>query len=404
MSIYRRRPADEETDCNFSFVVQARRDEHYDVVYRPNLFAGNDPALADAMGREQGTLVVTTPTVDRLYSDALRRYLAACERSGDVSLTVLTCSESQKGMEQVLAVCERAAAAGLARRSRIVSFGGGVLMDVCGLAATLFRRGVPLVRVPTTLIGMIDAGIGVKNGINFGGKKSQLGSFTAPDACIIDPSFLSTLPRRHLRCGVAESLKIALVGSAELFDLLEVHGVDLLESSFREPADVVRRVIHLSVARMLDELDLNLFERPERFERSYARRADFDRTFSPYIEEASRHTVLHGEAVVADMVLSAQISSSLGLLDDVSLQRLLELVRRLEFPLDWSSMDPAAMYAALGSVVKHRDGKLNLVLPTGLGNSTYLYELADLSPRLIDEAIGHLARRTGSSGLRAMYD
>lgn len=398
-SIDQGRPRGEAGGADFSFVVQAQRDERYHVVYRPGLLASGDSTLAEAIRSHRATLVVTTPSVDRLYGVALRRYLAARCQPGDVSLRVITCSESQKGMEQVLAVCELAASAGLARRSHVVSFGGGVLMDICGLAATLFRRGVPLIRVPTTLIGMIDAGIGVKNGVNFNGKKSLLGSFTAPEACIIDPSFLGTVPRRHLRCGLAESVKIAVVGSRELFELLEAHGADLLESSFRGPADVVRRIIHLSVACMLDELDLNLFERPEKFELAYARRVDFGHTFSPYIEEASRHEALHGEAVAIDVALSAQISNLLGLVDDAALQRVLNLLCCLDLPCHWPGMDATALHASLGSVVKHRDGRLNLVLPTGIGQSTFIGKLADLSPVLLDEAIERLVQRATRSGV-----
>lgn len=376
-----------------AFLMRAHRDERYQVVYRSDILSVEDSTFADTLRRQRATLVVTTPSVDALYGARLRRYLAARCANADISSMVLECSESRKGMDEVLAVCERAAVAGLARRSQIVSFGGGVSMDICGLAAALFRRGIPHVRVPTTLIGMIDAGIGVKNGINFGGKKSLLGTFAAPEVSILDPSFLASLPRRHLQCGLAESVKVASVSSRELFELLEAHGRQLLGDSFRAPPETVRRVIQLSVTRMLDELQLNLFERPELFERSYARRLDFGHTFSPYIEETSSHQVLHGEAVSIDIALSGQIASHLGLLDEASVARLLALLLRLDLPIYWVGIDAKAMHTSLESIAKHRDGKLNLVLPTGIGRATFLEDLSDLSPTVLEEALRTLRER-----------
>jgi 3-dehydroquinate synthase len=318
-----------------------------------------------------------------------------------ISFLVLECSETRKSMDQVLAVCERAMEDRLARRSQMLCVGGGVASDVVGLAATLFRRGIPHINVPTTLIGMIDAGIGVKNAVNFGGCKSLLGTFSAPEVSLIDPSFLATLPRRHLQCGLAEMIKIAVMCSAELFALIEARADRLLEEDVGMPLHLAEELIELTVEWTLKELELNLFERSERFDDTYARKLDFGHTFSPHIEVASQHRVLHGEAVAIDIAVSTELAHSLGILDEPSRARVLDVLRRVGLPVYATGMDPAAMHASLKSVIRHRDGHLNLALPTGIGGATFLRALSDVSPVLLDEVWQRLSRLSLESVVQA---
>jgi 3-dehydroquinate synthetase len=377
----------------WSSPVRTSIDESYNVICQIDALSPQNLTLSNVLSADHPVLLVTTPSVERFYGDRVRQYFAANTRRGGVHFMVLSCSETRKSTEQMLAVCARAAEAGLARRSSIVCVGGGVSLDITGLAATLFRRGIPHVRVPTTLIGMTDAGIGVKNAVNYGAAKSLLGTFTAPEACIIDPTFLATLPRRHLRCGMAEILKIAVMCSAELFALVESSANHLLEGAYGMPLDIAEELIRLSVRWTLHELQLNLFERKELFEAtSYARKLDFAHTFSPHVEMVSRHRFLHGEAVAIDMAVSTELAHKLGILDDVSKARLLKTLRRLGLPVYWNAMDAAAMHASLKSIVKHRDGQLNLVLPAGIGRAAFLKDLSEVSVGLLGEVLQRLAR------------
>ena len=377
----------------WSCPVRTSLDESYQVVCQTGVLSPQDRTLANVLSADQPVLVVTTPSVDRFYGGLVRQYFAANGPPGAVSFMVLSCSEMQKSTDQVLTVCARAAEAGLARRSSIVCVGGGVSLDITGLAATLFRRGIPHVRVPTTLIGMTDAGIGVKNAVNYGASKSLLGTFTAPEACIIDPTFLGTLPRRHLQCGLAEIVKVAVMCSAELFARVESCAEDLFEGAYGIRLDMADELIRSSVHWTLNELQLNLFERKEIFETtSYARKLDFAHTFSPYVEMVSHHRFLHGEAVAIDMAVSAEIAHCLGILDDVSKARLLQTLRRLDLPVYWNGMDAGAMHASLKSIVKHRDGRLNLVLPSDIGRATFLEDVSEVSVSLLGEVLQRLAR------------
>jgi 3-dehydroquinate synthase len=124
---------------------------------------------------------------------------------------VLHCNEATKSVEQVLRVCERARQVGLDRSGLLIGIGGGICTDIVTVAASWIRRSIRYIRVPTTLVGQADAGIGIKGAVNFSQKKSYLGCFHPPRAVIITPPFLKTLPHNNLREGFAEIIKMAII-------------------------------------------------------------------------------------------------------------------------------------------------------------------------------------------------
>jgi 3-dehydroquinate synthase len=368
------------------FSSELRR-THEVTITRDLLHPGN-PALRERIG-DRRALVVLTPSVKRLYGRRVLEYFAG-EATAAVEFMVLERSEASKSLDAAVEVCERAAAAGLRRTSPIVAIGGGVCTDVCGLAAMLHRRGGPHVKVPTTLVGLIDAGIATKNAVNHLGTKSALGSFHPPEHSLLDIAFLATLPRRHVVNGMAEIIKLAVVSDAELFALLARDGVALVESRFAAPAPVGAEVVRRSVAGMLGELARNPFEVGD-----LRRRVDFGHTFSPHIEVASGHSILHGEAVALDVALSSQIARELGLLSEDDLDRVLCLMREVGLSLVWPGMSVDALWSTLRAVVEHRDGDLHLVVPTAIGACAYL-GIDAISPALLRTSAERLARRSAA--------
>ena len=119
------------------------------------------------------------------------------------------------------------------RKEPIIAIGGGVCLDVAGLAANLYRRNTPLIKIPTTVMAAVDASIGIKTAVNFHGRKNKMGTYCAPLAVFIDKTFLKTLGDRHLSNGSAEILKMACIKDAELFELLEKHSAELVTSKFQ---------------------------------------------------------------------------------------------------------------------------------------------------------------------------
>ena len=126
------------------------------------------------------------------------------------------------------------ACAGVCRRKEpIIAIGGGVCLDVAGLAANLYRRNTPLIKVPTTVMAAVDASIGIKTAVNFHGRKNKMGTYCAPLAVFIDKTFLKTLGDRHLSNGSAEILKMACIKDRDLFELLEKHSAELIQTKFQ---------------------------------------------------------------------------------------------------------------------------------------------------------------------------
>ncbi len=270
-----------------------------------DLLSSRSTVLAEVTS-DRRTMIVTTPTVARLYGEWLQ---ALVKGKDAVSVLVMEVTEATKTLAQVEAVCQQALAHGITRRGLLVAIGGGVCSDVVTLAASLIRRGVGYIRVPTTLIGQIDAGIGLKGAVNFAGKKSFLGCFHPPEQVLIDPAFLRSLPRRFLVSGMAESIKMAVGRDAALFELLELHAPELVASGFSCPGAKGHELLQRSIWSMLDELRQNPYE-----DQTYERLVDFGHTFSPAIEAALGFEIDHGEAVAIDIALSATLAHVLGLM------------------------------------------------------------------------------------------
>lgn len=336
------------------------------------------PALLE--GRQ--ALVVTTRTVSRLYGRPIEALSAMCERSQTLVLNV---NEDTKTHATVESICRAALAAELDRRSALISIGGGVCTDLTSYAASLIRRGVECIRIPTTLIGQVDAGIGVKAAVNFDGKKSYLGCFSPPQLVVLDPTFLRTLPRCEIQRGLAEIIKIALICDAELFSFVETHWPELVWSDHRDDSASIRRLIEVSARRMLEQLQENPFE-----DKTYQRLVDAGHTFSPLIEARSQFAIHHGEAVAVDLCLSATIAAQAGLMSWDARERVVELVWQIGLPIFTPVLTEELCIRALGEAARHRGGQTNLVLPSTIGRGVFVDDVRDLPATALTAALDRL--------------
>lgn len=154
--------------------------------------------------------IVIDETVNNLYGSQVAAYFEA--RNVIYKILPLPTTEENKSMALVTKILEEVHKFGIDRRTEpIIAIGGGVCLDIVGLAASLYRRRTPYIRVPTTLLAYIDASVGAKNGVNFVNCKNKLGSYVPPVATFLDRAFLRTLPRRHISNGMAEMLKVHLL-------------------------------------------------------------------------------------------------------------------------------------------------------------------------------------------------
>ena len=368
------------------FTMPADRSKSYDVYLSNKVLDPDNSLVLDVIGNRQ-TLLVTTPTVARIYGPSFQ--LLAERGRLILDTLVLECTEQNKSLGLVDEVCRRALLAELGRDSVIVVLGGGVCSDIVTLAASMIRRGIAYVRIPTTLLGQVDASIGIKGGANFCGKKNYLGCFYPPSAVIIDPHFLKTLPINHLCNGFAEIIKIAIACDVELFNLIATHHQAFLRTALQEPSDYARQVMWLATRRMLEELQPNLFE-----DKSYKRLVDLGHTFSPVIETASNFSIHHGEAVAVDMALSATISAELNLISEADFRRIVSTITSIGLPIFSNVVTFDLCLEALNEASRHRGGSLNLVLPTKVGQVTFLEHIEDLPQSVLGASLNRLAQES----------
>ncbi|XP_022519609.2 2-epi-5-epi-valiolone synthase [Astyanax mexicanus] len=343
--------------------------------------------------------VIIDETVNEIYGAQVEAYLKSWQVI--YKLLPLPTTEQNKSLELVSRILKELQRFGIDRRLEpIVAIGGGVCLDVAGLAASLYRRRTPYVRVPTTLLSYIDASVGAKNGVNFCGCKNRLGSYTPPVAALLDRGFIKSLPRRHIANGLAEMLKMALMKHKGLFELLEKEGRGLLDSAFQssdtisgcgctDPASLATRV---AIVTMLEELAPNLWED------DLDRLVDFGHVISPELEMVALPELLHGEAVCVDMALMVFVSRERGFLSGDELRRIISCMKSLELPVWDSQCSEDLLHSALSARLTHCGGALRLPLPTGLGTAGIF---SDLDPPTLSRAYQNWCSELGSgrSGL-----
>jgi 3-dehydroquinate synthase len=264
------------------------------------------------------------------------------------------------------------------------------------MAAALTRRGLSYIRIPTTLIGLIDAGIGIKGAVNLPDKKSAIGVFFPPDHVLLDPSFLQTLPWEFVSDGLAEAIKVGVALDPFLFEILEQSSSELLKSPSSADINTLTKLVWRSSLRLLEELEKNLYE-----DRTYQRVLDFGHSFSPLIESMSGFQVSHGVAVAIDIALSSALAHELGLLSIEDRNRILRSLRSAGLPITSPFLTDEVCHRALREMEAHRGGHLNLVVPSGIGKSVFINEKQGLPPSALRNALRFLDRE--SFGLSVLH-
>jgi 3-dehydroquinate synthase len=366
--------------------VKAAQDVRYCVQFYEGLFShSNTVLLRSGVGQTpacQRRLVVIDRRVLELYGWEIEGYFRA--NRVQYRFLPLEATEPEKTLDNVLRVIRALDEFGVNRRSDpLIAIGGGVLLDVAGFAASLYRRGLPYVRVPTTLMGLIDAGIGIKTGVNFHSHKNRIGTYFAPQRAYLDTQFLKTLDDRHISNGIAEIIKMAIIHDARLFELLEDSVASLIPDRFSGRA-TYREILVRAAKGMLDELSGNLWESV--LERS----VDYGHTFSPTLEMAALPELLHGEAVAVDMALSLVIAAERGLITPRELSRALTLIDAYGLPTYHQQCDEDLLMRALADTTSHRDGLQRVPLSRGIGTATFVNDITRTELR---SAIRHLKAR-----------
>ncbi len=307
--------------------------------------------------------VVTNVPIAALY---LEKFLA--NFSGYFCSTViLQDGEQHKTVESWLSILNVLINDGHYRTTTLIALGGGVVGDIAGFAASSYQRGVDFIQVPTTLLAQVDASIGGKTGVNYAGVKNLIGAFYQPKIIVIDTAFLSTLPEREFRAGLAEVIKYALIHDKLFFDYLCQNIDNILRrdmSALSYIVDICCRIKNFYVDQ--DELDIK------------GKRAllNFGHTFGHALESASHYALLHGEAVAWGMLQACYLSRHLGYISGDDVASVVQLLQScgLFFSLP-EAITANQLLSFMGKDKKNEGGNIKLILLEKLGTAFVSHEV-----------------------------
>ena len=289
-----------------------------------------------------------------------------------------------EGTEQKkrLAAIERLATALVERNadrgSALVAVGGGVTGDVVGFLAAIYMRGVPFYQLPTTLLAQVDSSVGGKTGVDLAVGKNLLGCFHQPRAVWIDPNFLTTLPLREFRQGLAEVVKTALLGSEDLWDFLEREADALMAGDVSVRSHMITACCRIKAEVVAAD------------EREAGRRRvlNLGHTVGHALERLSGYALAHGDAVAMGLVAAAEWPVKLGVLERSLALRLIELCRTFGLPTQLpAAASGADIVEALRSDKKYVAGRLHFILPVRIGQVT---DRTDLDPAQLRTVLDRL--------------
>jgi 3-dehydroquinate synthase len=326
----------------------------YPITIGSGLLTNREFLDAQVPGRD--LLIVTNATVAKLYLAKLagsfaQRRIAEC---------ILPDGEQHKTLQTAGWVFDALVANKLNRDATVLALGGGVVGDIAGFAAACYQRGIGYVQIPTTLLAQVDSSVGGKTGVNHPGGKNLIGAFYQPRAVIADTDVLATLPDRELKAGLAEVIKHGIVWDPLFFDWLDRNIAKLLSRD----AEALTYAISRSC-----EIKATVVARDER-EHDLRAILNFGHTFGHAIEAATAYeTYLHGEAVGLGMIIAADLSHRLGLIDAGLQARVRDILLRTGLPTKPPRIGAAKAFELMQMDKKVVGGAVRLVLLEKLGRA-----------------------------------
>ncbi|WP_413160919.1 3-dehydroquinate synthase [Capilliphycus salinus ALCB114379] len=356
---------------------------NYDVHFTRDLFNPNNPLLAKVLLATREGVKKAIAFVDsglpqaseilekiQAYSDCHPQALNL--KAGS---TLIAGGEAAKNNPQLVEDLQKLISdAELCRHSYVIAVGGGAMLDLVGYAAATAHRGIRLIRVPTTVLGQCDSGVGVKNGINAFGKKNFLGTFAPPTLVLNDANFLTTLDDRNWRSGIAEAVKVALIKDAGFFDFI----VNRTEALVNRDLDAMQQIVYRCAKLHLDHIAGG-----DPFEMGSSRPLDFGHWAAHRIEYLSNYRLYHGEAVAIGICLDSTYSYLSSLITKGEWQEILSLFKALGFSLyerELSSFvhqpeNPRSLFKGLTEFQEHLGGELTLMLLTTIGKGLEVHQV-----------------------------
>ncbi|ROQ58761.1 3-dehydroquinate synthase [Rathayibacter sp. PhB152] len=327
----------------------------YDITVGRGLLDG----LADAIGpRAAKVLIVHPPTLAVLAAEIRESLLERYE----VLLAEVPDAEAAKRVEVAAFCWQVMGQSDFTRTDAVVGFGGGAITDLAGFVAATWLRGVDLVQVPTTVLGMVDAAVGGKTGINTAEGKNLVGAFHAPRAVVADLDVLTSLPRNEILAGFGEIVKYGMIAEPRILDIIE-SDVDLATDPTSEE---FRSLVELSIgikARVVSE---------DFTEQGLREILNYGHTLGHAVEHAERYQWRHGAAVSVGMMFAAELSRLTGSLSDAVVDRQRSVLESLTLPTSYPLGRWETLLAAMQRDKKSRAGMLRFVVLDDLARPSIL--------------------------------
>jgi len=334
-----------------------------DINIAPGLFHKAYAWPDNIFGSKRNAILITDSIVDGLYGSI---FMSTMQQLGiAVKKLVVEPGEKTKSIESASSLWEQLVHYNFHRRDILIAFGGGVITDLVGFVASNYMRGVPYVIIPTTLVAQLDAAIGGKVAINHYRAKNLLGAFYHPEYVFIDVDLLRTLPVQEIRNGLAEAIKVAIISSPELFDLIQQAYEKMLYVDIQK----LNQVIKLAVAGKIALIE------KDPYEKNLKRSLNFGHLIGHAIEAALNYEAIsHGQSVAIGMASATRIAMARDLCDWNNGKKIINLIEQLGLPIYANEKVDINMVLKNIDVIRYiRNGHHYEVLPTGIGS----YEIID---------------------------
>jgi 3-dehydroquinate synthase len=267
---------------------------------------------------------------------------------GEIHKNIATCTEVWGALSDL----------GGDRKSILINLGGGVISDLGGFVACTFKRGIDFINIPTTLLSMVDASIGGKNGVDLGNLKNQIGIIREPKAVIVDTQFLSTLPQNEMRSGLAEMLKHGLIFDKKYWDKFK----DLKSLNTDNLNELIHQSIEIKNEIVCEDLTENGIRKSLNFGHTLGHAIE-----SYFLENDSKTSLLHGEAIAVGMILESFISREKELLTNEEYQEIKYIINDIFERVEFSQIDIEKIIELLIFDKKNEFGKVQFALLDGIG-------------------------------------
>ena len=286
------------------------------------------------------------------------RFLSFLETNKTIEIIEIESGETEKNINTCVEIWNILTELGADRKTLLVNIGGGVITDIGGFVASTFKRGIDFINIPTTLLAMVDASVGGKNGVDLGHLKNQIGVINVPKVVLIDTEFLSSLPQNEMRSGLAEMLKHGLIFDAEYWAKF----TDLSQIDFADFDSLIHRSIEIKNQIVSQDPTENGIRKALNFGHTLGHAIE-----SYFLENENKKNLLHGEAIAVGMILESYISWQKGLLTVAEYHVIKKTIKAVFEAVNFEENDLQPIFDLLIHDKKNEYGKIQFALLDGIG-------------------------------------